>query len=204
MKNKKTFNLKESVENNFLYSDSIPATAGKFLLAALALGPAIVIGAVAPGIFSTIKSFDKKHSYSEKQIRTAFNNLKQRKLIEIIEEGDEKFKVRLTNRGQARTKEISFEFLRIKKPARWDGKWRVLIFDIPTNPKIFNQARNALRAKIKDLGFYQMQKSVWVYPYECEDEILFVAEIFSVQKYIEIMTVEKLLHEEKIKRIFHL
>jgi len=204
MKPKDISTLKESFENNFLYSDSIPATAGKFLLAALAIGPAIVLGAVAPNIFSTVKSFDKNRKYSEKQIRTAFNNLKQRKLIEIIQEGDKKFKVKLTNKGQSRTKEISFEFLRIKKPAKWDGKWRVLIFDIPTDPKIFNQARNALRAKIKELGFYQMQKSVWVYPYECEDEILFVAEIFQVQKYIEIMTVEKLLHEEKIKKIFHL
>ena len=210
MKNKNNTNinaslkLKESFENNFLYSDSIPATASKFLLAALALGPAIVVGSVAPGVFSMLKSFDKKHIYSQQKICIALNNLKQRKFIEIIEEGDEKFKVRLTNKGQKRTKEISFEFLSITKPNKWDGKWRVLVFDIPTNPKIYNQARNALRAKIKELGFYQMQKSVWVFPYECEDEILFVAEIFKVQKYIEIMTVEKLLHEEKIRRIFHL
>ena len=210
MKNKNNTNinaslkLKESFENNFLYSDSIPATASKFLLAALALGPAIVVGSVAPGVFSMLKSFDKKHIYSQQKICIALNNLKQRKFIEIIEEGDEKFKVRLTNKGQKRTKEISFEFLSITKPNKWDGKWRVLVFDIPTNPKIYNQARNALREKIKELGFYQMQKSVWVFPYECEDEILFVAEIFKVQKYIEIMTVEKLLHEEKIRRIFHL
>lgn len=86
----------------------------------------------------------------------------------------------------------------------WDKKWRILIFDIPTKPKIYNQAREALRRKIKGLGFYQMQKSVWVYPYECEDEILFIAELFQVQKHIEIITAEKLLHAEAIKRKFGL
>ena len=196
--------FKELFEDKFLYSDTIPATAGKFLLAVLAIGPVIVIGAVAPNIFSAMKDFEKPGRYTKKQVRTAFNNFKQRKLIEIIEEGDEKFKVQLTNKGKKRVKELCFEALAIKRPAKWDNKWRVLIFDIPTKPKIYHQAREALRHKIKELGFYQMQKSVWVYPYECEDEILFIAELFQVQKHIEILTVEKLLHEEKIKKEFDL
>jgi DNA-binding transcriptional regulator PaaX len=79
-----------------------------------------------------------------------------------------------------------------------------LIFDIPTKPKIYNQAREALRNKIKKLGFYQMQKSVWAYPYECEDEILFVAEIFQVQRHIEIITADKVMHENILKRKFGL
>lgn len=196
--------FKEIFEDKFLYSDTIPATAGKFLLAALALGPVLVIGAIAPNIFSAMEDFKKPGRYTKQQIRTAFNNFKQRKLIEIIEEGDDKFKVQLTNKGKKRVKELCFEALKIKRPARWDKKWRVLIFDIPTKPKIYHQAREALRHKIKELGFFQMQKSVWVYPYECEDEILFIAELFQVQKHIEILTVEKLLHEEKIKKKFDL
>ena len=78
------------------------------------------------------------------------------------------------------------------------------MFDIPTKPKIYNQAREALRLKIKELGFFQMQKSAWVCPYECEDELLFVAELYHVEKYIEVLTVEKLLHESILKRKFRL
>src|SRR3990167_6907274 len=55
---------------------------------------------------------------------------------------------------------------------------------------------------VKELGFYQIQKSVWVYPYECEDELLFIAEVFKVQQYIEILTVEKLLHENLVRKKF--
>ena len=153
-------------------------------------------------MFSAIKGFKKHKRYTQKQIYTAFNNLKQRKLIEIIREDDDSFRVQLTNKGQKRFKDFCFETLEIPEPKTWDKKWRILIFDIPTKPKLFNQAREALRNKIKDLGFYQMQKSVWVYPYDCEDEILFIAELFQVQKYIELLTVEKLLHEENIKQVF--
>lgn len=204
MKNKKEALIKEIFENKFLYNDSFPATAGKFLLAAIAAGPMLMVAATAPNILPAIKGFGKNKKYSKKQIQVAFNNLKQRKFIEIIQEGEEKFKVRLTNKGQERVGDFSFEFLEIKEPKTWDKKWRILIFDIPTKPKIYNQAREALRHKIKELGFFQMQKSVWIYPYECEDEILFITEVFQVQKYIEIITAGKLLHEEKIKKVFGL
>ncbi len=79
-----------------------------------------------------------------------------------------------------------------------------MIFDIPTKPKIYNQARNALRQKIKEPGFYQLQKSVWVFPYDFEDEILFVAEIFEVEKYVEIITAEKFMHGKGLKKAFKL
>jgi len=202
--------LKEILEDNFLYSDTIPATAGKFLLAALALGPILVLAAAAPNIFSATKGLKKQFSaiptkkYSKKQMQTAVNNLKQRKLIKIIKEKDGKFKVKLTNKGQKRNKNFYLNNLKIKKPKKWDRRWRILIFDIPVRPKIYDQARNALREKIKKLGFQQIQKSVWVYSYECEDELLFVAELFHVQKYIEIITAEKLLHEKELKKKFAL
>lgn len=197
-------NIVKETWDNFVDSDSVPATAGKFLLMSLALGGIVFAGALAPGLAEALDNPRKSKRYNKKQLRTAFYNLKKSELIEIIQEGEEKFKVQLTNKGQKRVKEFSFEFLTIKKPVEWDKKWRVFIFDIPTKPKIYNQAREALRKKIKELGFFQMQKSVWVYPYECEDEILFVAELFQVQKHVEILTVEKLLHEERIKRAFHL
>ena len=76
------------------------------------------------------------------------------------------------------------------------------MFDIPSYPKKYNYARDALRCKIKELGFYQIQKSAWVYPYECEDELLFIAGMFQVQKYVEILTVEKLLHEDFVRKKF--
>ncbi len=78
------------------------------------------------------------------------------------------------------------------------------MYDIPTKPKVYNNAREALRAKIKEIGFVQLQKSVWVCPYECEDEILFLSESYRVTKFIEIFTVDKMLHSERLKSKFKL
>ena len=87
-------------------------------------------------------------------------------MVEIIQEKNGKTKVILTNTGEKRVKEFCFEELRIQKARKWDKKWRVLVYDIPTKPKVYNNAREALRAKIKEIGFVQLQKSVWVCPYE--------------------------------------
>jgi len=195
--------IKETLES-FIENDSIPATAAKFLIAIFALGPLVFVGSAVPGIISLLAHTNSSREYSKKQISDAFYNLKRRKYVEIVQEGDEKIRIRITGRGQEKIKELCFESLAISKPKSWDKKWRVLAFDIPTKPKIYNQARNALRQKIKNLGFFQLQKSLWVYPYECEEEILFIAEIYKVQNYIEILEVKKLLNEEKLKRAFSL
>lgn len=188
-----------------LYSDSVPANVTKFLLMFVALGAVACGGAIVPGILKALGSSDLGEDttgYNKKRISDAIGNLKRQKLVEIIKDDDGNVSVILSNKGKKRIKEFSIDTVFIKKPKKWDGKWRILMFDIPTEPKIYNQAREALRNKIKELGFYQMQKSVWVYPYECEDEILFIAEAFHVTKFIEIITAEKMLHESILKRKF--
>lgn len=46
----------------------------------------------------------------------------------------------------------------------WDGKWRIVIWDIPEKRRI---ARDLLRHKLKWLGFNQLQKSIWVTKKNC-------------------------------------
>jgi DNA-binding transcriptional regulator PaaX len=192
--------LKQNIEN-FLNSDSDYATATRIALAILALGGVLIIGAMAPNIFQAFGKFKQSRRYSDKQLRNALYNLKRQNLVEIIQEKDDKIKIRLTNKGQVRIKEFSTEILAIPRPKKWDGKWRTVIFDIPNK---FTKVREALRRKLKDLKFYQLQKSVWIYPYPCEDEILFIAHNFQIEAFIEILTVENLLHENKIRRFFDL
>ncbi|GBE16949.1 hypothetical protein BMS3Abin15_00773 [bacterium BMS3Abin15] len=198
--------LAEKIEN-FRYSDSVSATATKFLLMLLAMGGLVFIGAVAA---NTLKALDglgqqsndgKRKSYNKRQISNALSSLKKRKFIKIIKENNGKTRVKLTNKGKKRVTEFILNDITISKPKNWDGKWRIVIFDIPIDR---DRARGALRRKIKELGFRQLQKSVWIFPYECEDEILFISEIFRITKYVEIFTVDKMLHEKEIRRAFKL
>jgi len=192
------------IAEDFLYSDSFGATATKFLLMTIAVGGIAFVGALAPALFSITEGTGIRKKYSKKQLQNTFGILKQRKLVKIIQEKNGKTKVVLTNTGERRVKEFCFEELRIQKSKKWDKKWRVLVYDIPTKPKIYNTAREALRAKIKEIGFVQLQKSVWVCPYECEDEILFLSESYHVTRFIEIFTVDKMLHSERLKSKFKL
>src|SRR3989338_1684208 len=173
---------------SFLVSDSPAATATKFLLMFTAIGGISIVGATLPGLVKAIGFFaneaKKKNRYPKVKIKNSFEYLKKKQFIEIVKEKNGKIQVRLTNKGKKRLAEYSLDMLEIKKPKKYD------------------YARDALRDKVKELGFYQIQKSVWVYPYECEDELLFIAEVFKVQQYIEILTVEKLLHENLVRKKF--
>jgi hypothetical protein len=201
---KATKSFREKIEYFLYEDDSFEATAAKFLLMTLALGGVVFAGAVLPGILKAAAGSRHFRNYDKKQFKFAVNNLKKRKLIEVVSEKDGHIRVNLTNKGKKRVKEFTLENLSISKPKKWDRKWRVLIFDVPTHPKKLNIARAALREKIKELGFYRLQHSAWIFPYPCEDEILLVAEIFGVTRYIEILTVDKLLHESRIRSFFNL
>lgn len=193
--------LKEKIEYFLYEDDSLSTTAAKFVLMALFAGGFAFAGAMFPGVLRVVGQYKGSRRYSKKQIGNAIYNLKRRKMVEIVSESGGKIKVKLTKEGKEKIREFSFDNLSIAKPKKWDCKWRVVIFDIPTRR---NQARNALREKIKELGFFQLQKSVWAHPYPCEDEILLVAEIFRVMPFVEIITAEKILHERKIKNFFRL
>ena len=91
--------------------------------------------------------------------------------------------------------------MKINIPPKWDGYWRIVIFDIPEK---FKKARNALGKKIKDLGLFPLQKSVFVYPFDCKDEINFVSEFFRVGKFTQYIVAKELDGEKFLKQHFGL
>lgn len=110
-------------------------------------------------------------------------------------------KYELTKKGENKLQYILIDEVVIKPPRKWDGKWRLVMYDLPLR---FKNARNAFRWKLKDMGFYQFQKSAWIYPYPCEKELLFVADFYGVRKHIEILEITKLLNDKKLKAHFGL
>jgi len=87
--------------------------------------------------------------------------------------------ISLTSEGRKKAGRFQIDFLEIKKPVKWDGKWRVVIFDIPDKYRV---KREAFRGKLRELGFYRLQKSVWVHPYNCRDEIELLRNFFGLDK----------------------
>jgi CRISPR/Cas system-associated endoribonuclease Cas2 len=88
-------------------------------------------------------------------------------LVEFVQTRKGKF-VRLTPAGKLVLLQIKYNEEGIKKPWRWDRKWRMVVFDVKEPRKVI---RDKLRETFKRMNFYHLQKSVWVYPYDCEDFI---------------------------------
>lgn len=187
--------------NRFLNSENFSAKTTKIILAVLLVAGTLTLSLMAPNVIQIFGKYKCARKRSAQNLRQAIHRLKKQKMIEVIKENDDSLTIRLTQNGKRKIKKLSIDNLKISKPRHWDKKWHIVIFDIPNK---YVRARDALRLKLRDLEFYQLQKSVWIYPFPCENEILFVAEVFGVQRFIELLTVEKLLHEEKIKNYFKL
>lgn len=194
------------IENfkRFLDSGTIKAEITQVVLITIAIGlvPIIATSGVAIGNGVKIfKVFNKRKVYKDTQIRNAVANLRRNKFIEHIYDRQGVSTVRITKKGESKLKSFSIDILEIKKPKKWDGKWRVVMFDLPIK---YKKVRDSFRFKLKQIGFIQLQKSVWVYPYPCTDELLFIADYYKVEKYIEILIVEEILNDKKLLNIFSL
>lgn len=113
----------------------------------------------------------------------------------------EKGLLHLTERGMLALGVVSASQDLGKKAKRWDGRWRVLIFDVPEYRK---PVREKIRRTLISTGFLPLQKSVWVYPYDCEDFIVLLKADFRIGKDVLYMIVDELENDKWLRREFNL
>ena len=107
----------------------------------------------------------------------------------------------LASKGRRAFTESSIWTLRIVTPKQWDKRWRLVLFDIPTNK---NKRRDAFRLRIRELGLVLYQNSVWVYPYPLEEPILAIADFYKLKSYISFVVAEKISGEANLRKHFKL
>ena len=176
----------------------------KQILVTVGIAGVVVLAAAAPGVLYIAKLFDQNQQrfpkkYKAQKAAQAIRRLQKNRLV-LVKEKKGKFVVELTKEGKRKFNEIQFEKLQITKPPRWDKKWRIVIFDIPD--KSFKRARDVLRSKLKEWNFYPLQKSVWVCPWPCENEIQLVAELYGIAPYVNIVVAEKILEDHSVREHF--
>ncbi len=152
--------------------------------------------------FKIVKKISKEwRKINERALRAAIRRLYQSKLIDYKEKNDGTISMTLTNNGKKRAIQYNLDSMEIKRPKQWDYLWRLVIFDIPEEER---QGRNALSAKLKELGFYPLQKSVFIHPYECKNEIDFIVELFNLRPYVRLFTVKETDIELDLRSKFNL
>ena len=107
----------------------------------------------------------------------------------------------LTEKGRERVLTFDDTKMRIEKPSRWDGKWHVVLFDIPEKHKL---AREALRSKLRELGFHQWQRSVFVHPYPCREQVDFISAFFNVRTHVRYAVMTNMTNEAELRLHFNL
>lgn len=182
--------LKEKIRR-FLESGRPMATMTKGLLLVAGLGGALAVGIMAPNLFKipNIDDSRRKKRLSREGfycLKRSFYRLKAQKLIESAPTNSS-LKWRLTEAGRNAIEKILKREQKIKRPRYWDRKWRLILFDVPSIQK---RAREAFRRELQAMGCYQLQKSVWVYPFSCASEVFEIASLFEIAHCVEICTVE--------------
>lgn len=84
----------------------------------------------------------------------------------------------------------------------WDKKWRLILFDIPVE---MEKQRQAFRKKLKHIDCYMIQKSVFVFPYPCHEEIGEWCQDLNLTDYVDVLTTDSLGSKElEVKKYFEL
>lgn len=109
--------------------------------------------------------------------------------------------LRLTEKGEQFAALMREGALAPKKPRRWDGKWRLLIFDIPERRR---GIRVHIRRTLATLGFVRLQDSVWAYPYDCEDFIVLLKAECKIGKDVLYIIADQIEHDAPFRAHFHL
>lgn len=172
----------------------------KGILGIIALGGMISVIAIAPGLTVAMAPFLKKKKYRPKQaIETNIDALIENGLLKKTLDKNGKEIVMLTKRGKWEAGIRGLDIQEKQSNKKWDGIWRVVIFDVPEHKR---KVRYELRRAINLYGFKQLQKSVWVYPYPCDDFVKLVKNYLGISNDVLYMTVNYLENDKHLKQEF--
>ena len=140
------------------------------------------------------KKYREERGIEQSNFKEKISYLKRHGLIEELVESKEKY-LELTTKGIDRIRADTFNNPIRNNLGKWDKKWRVVIFDIPEKRKT---SRDILRHKLVRMGFEKIQESVYVFPFECTNQISTLAEQLLITKNVLIMISDIIQGEEEI------
>ncbi|KKP42377.1 MAG: hypothetical protein UR31_C0016G0007 [Parcubacteria group bacterium GW2011_GWA2_33_14] len=136
----------------------------------------------------------------ENELKKGIKNLYRLDIIDKAEGIDGWITVKPTEKGKLRALNLKLDGIKSKKQT-WDRRWRMVAFDIPEKHK---QGRDALRRRLIKIGFCELQKSVFIAPYDCREEIILLVKFFRLEKYVRFGELDFIDKEDYFKKVFKL
>ena len=97
-------------------------------------------------------------------ITRSIKNLADTGLIETLESEHSEY-ARLTKKGRQKLAALKLDSSNSLANPNWDGKWRIVLLDLPEDRKA---ERESLRYLLKKAGFIRLKNSAWVSPFPFE------------------------------------
>lgn len=173
------------------------------LLGILKTGAVIGLAVFAPGVLKIFKNYKKGNYWNQ-----YFPSSMEKVISRLYRRGYVKVKyikgkpvVTITDKGKTEVLKYDLDKLEIGPSKNWDGKWRIVIFDIEEK---YKNIRNLIRNKLHQIGFFQFQESVFIFPYPCEKEIKFLREVLEVPHSIKLIRADRIENDAELRKIFHL
>lgn len=176
----------------------------EIVLASLYATTAVGVVVVAPNALRFLKHVNKFIVPSPKlhrRISQAITRLQQKGLARRVQSG-KGTRLKLTDKGRGLAERLeATHVFTLRKPRRWDGKWRIVIFDVWERRRTI---RDRLRIMLQKAGFIKIQDSVWVYPYDCEELFVFLRTDLQLGKGILYIVAEEIEQDERLRHHFGL
>jgi hypothetical protein len=209
-KNTLTASIEQHLPKKAFYFDESQIeslkNAGQIVLALAAAAGVVAVSVIAPNALKLFKSVPairrslRKSNRPAKRVAETFYYLKRQGYVKLIQQGSEVL-VELTEAGHKRLLVMNFQNPKISKQTKWDGKWWFVLADIPTKEHR-NQA-NVLRRKIRRLGLYPLQRSVWVYPYNPKDQIAFICGYLHIDRFVTVLRADNIEADDQERLVKH-
>jgi DNA-binding transcriptional regulator PaaX len=169
----------------------------KFILEAVSAAGVLTIGAITPNVLLSLKKVGIIPKPRQKEyIGSSASKLARKGLLYF----DGK-RYQMTSLGENILRRWQFSDFKIKKPKKWDRKWRVIIFDIPEKKR---GKREQIRRLFLQAGLERLQDSVWVYPYDCEDVLTLLKTDLGISKNLLYLIVDEIENDKYLREIFDL
>lgn len=175
----------------------------EILLGILKTGAVLGLAIFAPGVLKVFKNsaYDNQwEEYYPSSIEKVAKRLYRRGFVKVEYESGSPV-VTITDKGRVEVLKYDLDRLDIKPMKNWDKRWRLVIFDITEKHR---NVRNLVRDKLREIGFYKMQESVFIFPYPCENEIKYLREVLKVPHSIKLIRADKIENDNDLRKIFQL
>jgi DNA-binding PadR family transcriptional regulator len=198
--------LSRQIDRREFDRKSAPA---KTILMLVGAGAFLALSAAAPNLPKALKPFLREFDEDDYEVWKRFNihylkrtiqRLEKQKLVEIGEENGKQI-VKITSQGKKKILRYALDGIEIKKPKIWDGKWRLVSFDLPEK---MHARRKIFVQTLRSWGFYPLHKSVYLHAYPCLKEVDFLREYFGAGGYVRIFMVTEIENDKLFREHFGL